>query len=53
MLNLHKAVGNYCDIQEDVSLLDNAGLQARFIALWLEIERRYHNHPEVAFELLN
>ena len=53
VLNLHKAVGNYCDIREEVSLMDDAGLQQRFIALWLEIERRYHNRPEVAFELLN
>ncbi len=53
VLNLHKAVGNYCDIEEKVSLLDDAGLQARFVALWLEIERRYHDHPGLAFELLN
>ncbi len=53
VLNLHKAVGNYCDIKEGVSLLENAGLQERFIALWLEIERRYHSRRDVAFELLN
>ncbi len=53
VLNLHKAVGNYCDIRESVSLLDDAGLQERFIALWLEIERRFHDRPRVAFELLN
>lgn len=53
VLNLHKAVGNYCDISESVSLLDDSGLQDRFTALWLEIERRYHDFPEVAFELLN
>ncbi len=53
VLNLHKAVGNYCDIKEDVSLMDDAALQERFVALWLEFERRYHDRPAVAFELLN
>jgi len=53
VLNLHKAVGNYCDINESVSLLDEAQLQERFIALWLEFERRYHAKSAVAFELLN
>lgn len=53
VLNLHKAIGNYCDIQEPVSLLDDVGLQERFIALWLEFERRYHDKPNVVFELLN
>ena len=53
VLNLHKAVGNYCDIQEPVQLLDDRGLQDRFIALWLEFERRYRHKPAVAFELLN
>ena len=40
VLNLHKAVGNYCDIAEKVQLLDDKGLQDRFVALWLEFERR-------------
>ena len=53
VLNLHKAVGNYCDIPGKVQLLDDAGLQDRFIALWLEIERRYHDFPGLAFEILN
>ncbi len=53
VLNLHKAVGNYCDIPEKVQLLDSSELQDRFVALWLEIERRLHDSPEVAFELLN
>ena len=53
VLNLHKAIGNYCDIKEDVELLDDAGLQRRFIDLWMEIERRYHDIPGLAFELLN
>ncbi len=53
VLNLHKAVGNYCDIKEKVELLDDDGLQQRFINLWLEIERRYHDFPGLAFEILN
>jgi len=53
VLNLHKAVGNYCDIKEKVELLDDPGLQQRFIDLWVEFERRYHDFPGLAFELLN
>jgi len=53
VLNLHKAIGNYCDIPEKVSLLDDVKLQDRFIALWLEFERRYHDRPKLVFELLN
>ena len=53
VLNMHKAVGNYCDIPEKVKLIDDKGLQDRFVALWLEIERRYHDKPAIAFELLN
>ena len=53
VLNLHKAIGNYCDIAEDVSLMDDERLQERFIALWLEFERRYHDQPKLVFELLN
>ena len=53
VLNLHKAVGNYCDIQEEVQLLDDAALQDRFVALWLEFERRFADRPDIAFELLN
>ena len=53
VLNLHKAIGNYCDIPEKVKLLDDDALQRRFVGLWLEIERRYRNFPGVAFEILN
>ena len=53
VLNLHKAIGNYCDIPEKVQLLDDAALQDRVVALWLEFERRYHDRPGLAFELLN
>ena len=53
VLNLHKAIGNYCDIQEPVQLLDSPALQERFIALWVMLEKRCAAHPEVFFELLN
>ncbi len=53
VLNLHKAIGNYCDIQEDVELLNDDGLQERFIALWKEFEKRFEDYPGVAFEILN
>lgn len=53
VLNLHKAVGNYCDIKEEVSLFESAELQNRVIALWLELEKRFEKYPTVAFELLN
>lgn len=53
VLNLHKAIGNYCDIKEEVELLDDEELQDRFVALWLAFERRYATHGDIAFELLN
>lgn len=53
VLNMHKAVGNYCDIKEDVELLDDAELQNRFIFLWLAFEKRYTDDNSIAFELLN
>ena len=53
VLNLHKAIGNYCDIQEVVTLFDSDELQKRFVALWLKIEADYSDYPEVMFELLN
>ena len=53
VLNLHKAIGNYCDIQEPVQLLDSPALQERFVALWVMLEKRCAAHPEVFFELLN
>lgn len=53
VLNLHKAIGNYCDIKEERELLDDEGLQNRFIDMWCAFERRYTNKPQVAFELLN
>ena len=53
VLNLHKAVGNYCDIQEELQLMDDQDLQDRFVALWLAIEDRYAEDSTIAFELLN
>ena len=53
VLNLHKAVGNYCDVQEPVSLLEDAGLQDRFVALWEMLEDAFAGEPDVMFELLN
>ncbi|MBQ5926626.1 MAG: cellulase family glycosylhydrolase [Clostridia bacterium] len=53
VLNLHKSIGNYCDITEEVTLFESQELQDRVTALWLEIEKRMANYPNVAFELLN
>lgn len=53
VLNLHKAVGSYCDVPSPVDLFEDAGLQDRFVAFWMEFERRYHADNAVVFELLN
>ena len=53
VFNLHKAIGNYCDIEEESYLLEDAQLQDRFVALWLKMENYFSDCPEVAFELLN
>lgn len=53
VLNLHKAIGNYCDIPEDVTLFDSTELQDRFVDLWLALERHFAGAPDVMFELLN
>lgn len=53
VLNLHKAIGNYCDIKEEIGLLDDDFLQQRFIKLWEKFETKYSDYPNVAFELLN
>jgi hypothetical protein len=53
VLNMHKAIGNYCDIEESVTHFDSEELQNRFIALWLEMERRFSGKSGVMFELLN
>lgn len=53
ILNLHKCMGNYCDIEESITIFDSAELQDRFVALWLELERRFCDTECVIFELLN
>ena len=53
ILNLHKCIGNYCDIEESVTIFDSPELQDRFVALWLELERRFCDTEYVIFELLN
>ena len=53
VLNMHKAIGNYCDVREPVQLLDDEGLQRRFIRVWEAFEDRYAAIPGVAFEILN
>lgn len=53
VLNLHKCIGNYCDIPESVTLFESEDLQARFVALWMELEKRLSGREDVAFELLN
>lgn len=53
VLNLHKSLGNYCDIKEDVTLLESPELQDRFVALWRKFEKRFEGYDYVAFELLN
>ncbi len=53
ILNMHKAIGNYCDIKEDITIFDSEELQNRFIAMWVEFEKCYTDKPDVMFELLN
>ena len=53
VLNLHKCIGNYCDIEESTTLFDSDELQDRFVGLWLELERRFKANDDVMFELLN
>lgn len=53
ILNMHKAIGNYCDINEEVTLFDSPELQQGFVDFWADFEKRYAHKPNVAFELLN
>lgn len=53
VLNLHKALGNYCDIEIGADLMDDEELQNRFVKLWVMFEQRYHNDNSIAFEILN
>lgn len=57
LLDLHKAFGytfDPLDVDADREIFfHDAALQARFIALWQRLARRYGAHPGVAFDLLN
>jgi hypothetical protein len=53
VLNLHKAIGNYCDIAEEYGLMQNEELQKRFAALWSMLEDEFAEQNDVVFELLN
>lgn len=53
VLNMHKAIGNYCDILEEKGLMQNGELQNRFIALWVKLEEEFSDNNEIVFELLN
>ena len=53
VFNMHKAIGNYCDILEEKGLMQDEDLQKRFISLWLKIEQEFTNDNTIIFELLN
>lgn len=53
ILNMHKAVGNYCDILEESGLMQDAELQNRFIRVWLKLEEAFSSDNDIIFELLN
>ena len=53
VLNLHKAIGNYCDIPEKITLFDSAELQDRFVDLWTTVDREFASDDSPMFELLN
>ncbi len=53
VLNMHKAVGNYCDILEESGLMQTPALQDRFIAVWTMLEDEFADNNTVVFELLN
>lgn len=53
VLNMHKAIGNYCDILEERGLMQSEALQSRFIALWSMLEDAFAGENDVVFELLN
>jgi hypothetical protein len=53
VLNLHRAVGNYFGFsKEENYLTTNQEALDRFVSLWLEFEKHYHN-TDVVFELIN
>ena len=53
VLNMHKAIGNYCDIPEECGLMQDGELQSRFVAVWAMLEEEFRGQNDVVFELLN
>ena len=53
VLNMHKAIGNYCDILDECGLMQDTELQNRFIAVWQMLEDKFSEQNDVVFELLN
>jgi len=53
VLNMHKAIGNYCDIPDECGLMQDKELQSRFVALWEMLEDEFCDENDVVFELLN
>ena len=53
VLNMHKAIGNYCDILEERGLMQSEKLQSRFVAVWEKLENEFSEQNHVVFELLN
>lgn len=53
VLNMHKAIGNYCDILEESGLMRDEYLQSRFTAVWVMLENEFSDDGDVVFELLN
>ena len=52
ILNMHHAIGCYCDFAEDSSLLEDGRKMERFIRMWEMLEDRYHS-KDIIFEILN
>jgi len=53
VLNLHKAKGNYCDIEENETLLESERLKNGFVRFWEKMEEEFSSYKSVAFEILN
>ena len=53
VFNMHKALGNYCDILEEKGLMQDEELQNRFIALWTMLEDEFSAEEDIIFEFLN
>ena len=52
ILNLHHAIGCYCDFAEAATLTEDEGLKQRFLRAWEMLEDRYHS-LDIIFEPLN